>query len=145
MVRNHQDGYPYLNLSSFFFFWKLPETLIVLVNSIGQWIHGDEGRGITRDIKKKNILIFNTLQKMVTKLGQFTNLKCKEGSQKICQFFFFFWKLPETPTVLVNLIGQWIHRDEGRRNTKDIQKSHFHVQHSTKNGNKVGTFYKAEM
>ena len=75
MVRNHQDGYPYLNLSYLFYFFKLPETLIFLVNSIGQWIHGDEGQG----------------------------------------------------------------------NTRDIQKSNFHFQHSTKNGNKVGTIYKAEM
>ena len=74
MVRNHQDGYPYLNLSNFFF-WKLLETLIVLVSLIGQWIHGDEGRGITRDILKK----------------------------------------------------------------------HFYLQHFTKIGNKVGTIYKAEM
>ena len=39
MVRNHQDGYPYINLSNFFFCcWKYTETSIFLEKFIGQWI-----------------------------------------------------------------------------------------------------------
>ena len=54
MVRNHQDGYPYLNLSQCFYFWKFPEILIFLAKLILQWIPINEGRGSTRDIFKKN-------------------------------------------------------------------------------------------
>ena len=35
IVRNHQDGYPYINLSQFFF-WKYTETLIFWGKFIGQ-------------------------------------------------------------------------------------------------------------
>ena len=49
MVRNYQDGYPFLNLA-FFFCWKYPETSIYLVKMIGRWIPDGEGRGIARDI-----------------------------------------------------------------------------------------------
>ena len=47
-------------------------------------------------ILKKIIFIFNTLQKMVTKMGHFTKLKCKEGSRKICHNFFFL-KIARNP------------------------------------------------
>ena len=82
---------------------------------------------------------------MVTKLGQFTKLKCKEGSQKICHNFLVFENCQKPYFFLVNSIGQWIHGDEGRGITRDIQKNHFYFQHSTKKNNKVGTIYKAEM
>ena len=36
MVRNHQDGYPYLNLSSKLCLQKYPDTSICLVKLIGQ-------------------------------------------------------------------------------------------------------------
>ena len=49
MVRNHQDGYPYLILSPFFLY---TESSICLVKLIGQWILNSDGRGIARDIKK---------------------------------------------------------------------------------------------
>ena len=62
MVRNHQDGYPYLNLHFFF----------VLEISC-QGFLDCEGRGIARDIKI-NYFHFQTLQKRVTKLRQFTKL-----------------------------------------------------------------------
>ena len=45
MVRNHQDGYPYINLSQFFF-WKYTETSIFLEKLIGQQIPDRDGRGI---------------------------------------------------------------------------------------------------
>ena len=73
MVRNHHDGYPYLNLSLFFLFLFLSRNLIffwkkLLVNEF----RTTKG-GVLLGIFKKNIiLIFETLQKMVTKLGQFT-------------------------------------------------------------------------
>ena len=54
-----------------------------MVKLIGQRIPDGDGRGIGRDIKK-NIFIFKTRQKMVTKLGQFKKLKCREGSQ-LCE------------------------------------------------------------
>ena len=54
MVRNHQDGYPYINLSFFFFFWKYIEALIFLEKVIGQRIPDRDGRGIARDIKKND-------------------------------------------------------------------------------------------
>ena len=38
------------NLSLFLFFWKYPETSTFLVKLIGQWIPGNKGRSITRDI-----------------------------------------------------------------------------------------------
>ena len=57
----------------FFVCWKYTETSIFWVKLIGQWIPDGDGRGLARDIKK-NIFIFKTRQKMVTKLGQFTKL-----------------------------------------------------------------------
>ena len=83
LVRNRQDGYPYLILS-LFCCWKYTETSIFLVKLIVQWIPDCDGRGIARVIKKI-ILIFKTWQKMVTKFGQFKKLKCREGSQ-LCKF-----------------------------------------------------------
>ena len=59
MVRNHQDGYPYLNLSLFSFVWKYPEPLTFLVTLIGEG-----GAGIDRNIwERKNILTVKILQK----------------------------------------------------------------------------------
>ena len=75
MVRNHQDGYPYMNLSLFFVFWKYIETSIFLEKLIGQWIPNRDGRGIARDIKK-NYFHYQNLTKIVIKFGQFKKLKC---------------------------------------------------------------------
>ena len=68
MVRNHQAGYPYINLSLFLFFLKISRNL----NFFGKidWSM-NSGMQRARYIKQKNF-IFKTLQKMVTKLGQFT-------------------------------------------------------------------------
>ena len=51
MVRNHQGGYPYLNLSLFLL--KIYRELnVFLVKLIGHWIPSNKGQGITRDILK---------------------------------------------------------------------------------------------
>ena len=49
MVRNHQDGYPYINLSYFFFFENIQKRQFFLEKLIGQWILDRDGRGIARD------------------------------------------------------------------------------------------------
>ena len=55
-------------------------------------------------ILKKNIFIFNTLQKMVTKLGQFTKLKCQEGSRKIYpNFVTIFCKVLKIKMIFLNI------------------------------------------
>ena len=66
---------PSLHFSFAFFCccWKYTETSICGVKLIGPWILDGNGRGIARDIKK-NIWIFKTWQKMVTKSGQFKKL-----------------------------------------------------------------------
>ena len=91
MVRNHQDWYPYFNLSFFLFVENIRKRLFFWVKLIGQWIPDRDGRGIARGIKKKNF-IFETWQKMVTKFGQFRKLKCREGSQlcKLSQLCYHF-------------------------------------------------------
>ena len=92
MVRNHQDGYPYINLALFFFFWKYPETLIYLVKMIGRWIPDGEGRGIARNIFL-NIIFFSNFTKKVTMLGPFKRPEFREGSGKKLHFFSFFEKI----------------------------------------------------
>ena len=86
MVRNHQNRYPYINLSFFFCFWKYTETSIFLEKIIGQWIPERDGRGIARDIKKK-YFYFKNLTKMVTKFGQF---KIWNDPSLLFSFDFFF-------------------------------------------------------
>ena len=58
MVRNHQDGYTYLNLH--FFLLQYTETSIFLVKLIVQWIFDGNGRGIARDINKINFHFQNS-------------------------------------------------------------------------------------
>ena len=65
MVRNPHDGYPYLNLN-FFFFLKISWNLNFLVKLIGQGIPDGEGRGLTRDIKKKNQNSTKNVNKIAT-------------------------------------------------------------------------------
>ena len=48
MVTNHQDVYPYLNLSLKVCLQKYPDTFIFFVKNIGQWILRLQGRWITR-------------------------------------------------------------------------------------------------
>ena len=45
---------------------------------------------------------------------------------------------------LVTFFDQWIPEHKERNITSDILNTHFHFQHSTKNGYKVGTIYKTE-
>ena len=92
MVRNHRDGYPYINLALFFFFWKYPETSIYLVKMIGRWIPDGEGRGIARNIFL-NIIFFSNFTKKVTMLGPFKRPEYREGSGKKLHFFSFFEKI----------------------------------------------------
>ena len=105
MVRNHQDGYPYLNLNFKLFF--VENIYIFLIKLIVQWTFDGDGQGIARDIKK-SIFIFKTQQKMVTKFGQYKKLKCRVGYQlcKWSQFCFhfllsfendFFFNIPSNP------------------------------------------------
>ena len=101
MVRNHQDGYPYINLSYFFFLKIYRNINCFLEKLIGQWILDRDGRGIARDIKKV-ISTFKIWQKMVTKLGQFKKLKWPFSSLNFFIYYFFlifyiqnhnfFWK-----------------------------------------------------
>ena len=71
MVRNHQDGYPYLDLS-LMFFWKYTGIL------------------------KKIIFIFKTQQTMVTKLGTklgpFSTFQLLKSSKLWYCFLSSFWK-----------------------------------------------------
>ena len=91
-------GWIYLKKNlSLFLFWKYPDTSIFLVSLIGQWIPDGKGRGIARAIKNK-YFIFETLQKMVTKLRQFKKLKSREGSR---QNSFFFLNRPTFVTIFV--------------------------------------------
>ena len=55
MVRNHQYGYPYLN---FLFLLKISGNLdFFWVKLIAQYIPDGKGRGIARDILKKNAFL----------------------------------------------------------------------------------------
>ena len=54
MVRNHQEGYPFFFICHKKFAFKNNYTSILLVKIIGQWFLGDQGAGITKNIKKKN-------------------------------------------------------------------------------------------
>ena len=88
MVRNHQDGYPYLN---FFLLLKIYRNINFFgkinwsVNSGWRWAGDSYG-------DQKNDCPFKTQQKMVTKLGQFTKLGPFSAFQlfklsKLCYLF----------------------------------------------------------
>ena len=62
MVRNHQNGYPYINLALFFFF-EYPETSIFLVKMIGRLIPDGKGRGNARNIFKNVTFFLNSTKK----------------------------------------------------------------------------------
>ena len=127
MVRNHQDGYPYINLALFFFenlqkcqlFWRQKN-----------W---------PMNSGKKNS-IFKTWQKMVTKFGQFKKPKWPFSSLQFCTFFCENIQNPHF--FLEKLLGQWIPDRDGRGIARDIKKKYFHFWNATKNSNKVGTIYK---
>ena len=139
MVRNHQDGYPYINLALIFFFLKYPETSIYLVKMIGRWIPDGEGRGNARNIFK-NINCVSNSTKKGTMLGPFKRLKYREGSREKLHFFFFFWKNRKISIFLVKLNGQWILNREGRGKVKNIWNKYFHFQTLQKIGTKLGQF-----
>ena len=56
------------------------------LNFLVEWISRD---GIAWDILKKIMFVLKTLQKILTKLGKFKKLKCRERSG-IFYFFYFF-------------------------------------------------------
>ena len=91
MVRNHQGGYPYINLS-LFFFWKYTETSFFLEKFIGQWILDRDRRGIARDIKK-SYLHFQNLTKNSDK--GLDNLKSWNDPSLLVSLHFFCWKYTE--------------------------------------------------
>ena len=88
MVRNHQDGYPYINLSYF----KHTETSIFLEKLIGQWIPDRDGRGIARDIKKNYFHIQN-LTKNGNKVGTISKAETTLLFSSVLHFCFCFLKI----------------------------------------------------
>ena len=86
MVRNHQDGYPYINLSLFCCCWKYTETSFFWKNWLVNEFRTAMGRGLL-GILKKIISIFKTWQKMVTKFGQFKKRKWPFSSLQFCIYF----------------------------------------------------------
>ena len=76
----------------FLFFWKYTESSIFWEKFIGQKIPDRDGRGIARYIKK-NYFNFKNATKMVTKLGQFTQLGPFSTFQlfKLSKLCYHFW------------------------------------------------------
>ena len=59
MVRNHQDGYPYINLSNFFVVVEnIQKRQFFLEKLLVKEFRDRNGREIARNIKKKFISIF---------------------------------------------------------------------------------------
>jgi hypothetical protein len=131
MVRNHQDGYPYKNLSLFFIFWKYTETSFFWKNLLVNEFRTAMGGGLL-GISKKIISIFTTWQKMVTKFGQFQKLKWPFSSLQFCIFFCCCWKYTESSIFLGKFFGQWIPDRNGRGIARDIKKNYFHFQNLKK-------------
>ena len=108
------------NIQNRQFFWKnylvneFRTTMGRGLLGISKWIQmkwnlDRNGRGIARDIKK-NIFIFKTWQKMVTKLGQFTKLghfsflNCPNFVTIFCQVLkieIIFLDIPSNPPPIV--------------------------------------------
>ena len=85
MVRNHQNGYPYLNLALFFFFENIRKHHFFWKKLLVNEFRTTMGNGLL-GISKKIISVFKTWQKMVTKLGQFKKLKWPFSSLQFCTF-----------------------------------------------------------
>ena len=143
MVRNHQDGYPYLNLSYFFFFflniqkrqfyWKY-----WLVNEFRTAMGG----GLL-GISKKLFPFSKLDKKMVKKLGQFAKLKWPYSSLQFCTFFYFFFEnIQNCQFFLEKLIGLWIPDRDGRGIARDIKKLVFIFKTGQKMLTKFGQFKK---
>ena len=64
---------------------------------------------------------------------------------KLVLNFFVVENIQKHQFFLEKLIGQWIPDRDGRGIARDIKNNYFHFQNLKKNGNKVGTIYKAEM
>ena len=135
MVKNHHNGYPYLNLS--LFFWKFPGTSYLLVKLIGQWISENEGRGITKNISKRNFHFWNS----TTNFSKVGTISKAEMSQKVPENFPFF-KFQTPQAFWQNWLVNEFQETKGGGL---LGIFNFFHQHSTKNGHKVGTIYKAEM
>ena len=91
MVRNHQDGYPYINLALFFFF-NIQKRQFFWKKRLVNEFRTAMGEGWL-EISKKIISIFKTWQKMVTKFRQFKKLKWPFTSLQICIYFFLIMKI----------------------------------------------------
>ena len=122
VVRNHQDGYPYINMS--FFLLKIYKNIKffgknLLVNEFGSAMSG----GLLR-ISKKIISIFKTWQKMVKKFGQFEKLKWPFSSLRFC-ISCCCWKYTESSIFWKKLIGQWIPDRDGWGIAREIKKFPF--------------------
>ena len=137
MVRNHQDGYPYLNLALFFFL-KISGNLNFFGKIDPSMNSGRRRAGDCQGYLKRKEKYFQTLQKMVIKLGQFKRLKCREKSRKNLHFFFFLKKISKL--ICFGKID-WSMNSEPRRagGSQRYLKKIFSFSNSTKNGNKVRT------
>ena len=139
MVRNHQDGYHYINLSQFFF-WKYTEMAIFLEKLIGKWIPDRDGRGIARDIKR-NYFHFQNLTKNGNKVWTTSNA---EMTLLISSFAFFVVveNIQNRQFFLEKLIGQWIPDHDGWGIARDIKKNILIFKTLQKTVTKLGQFTK---
>ena len=115
MVKNHQDRYPYLNLSQ----KPLPSTnsrqLILFGNC--DWSMNPETPRWSDGQKCFSKYTFNTLQKLDTKLGHFTKLKLSE------EILHKNHRLQQSPYIsfyLLNMIGQQILVHQGGLTARNI-------------------------
>ena len=137
MVRNHQDGYPYINLSYFFFFVEnIQKRKFIWKNWLVNEFRTAMGGGLL-EISKKNISIFKTRQKMVTKFGQFPKSEMTLLFSSVLHIF-FCWKYTESTIFWkIWLVNEF--RTAMGGGYLGILKKYFHFQNLTKKGNKVWT------
>ena len=137
MVRNHQDGYPYINLSQFFvaveniqkhnFFGKIDWSM----NSWPRWAGDCQGY-------KKNYFNFQNLTKNGNKVWTISKAEMTLLFSSVLHFLFLL-KIYRIVNFLEKLFGQWIPNRNGRGIARDIKKKYFHFQNLTINGNKLWT------
>ena len=136
MVRNHKNGYPYINF--FFFFENIQKCIFFFEKLIGQWIPDRNWRGIARDIKK-NYFHFQNLTKNGNKVWTIKKAEMTLLFSSVLHFFVVVKTIQNRQFFLEKLIGQWNPDRDGRGIARDINKNYFHFQNLTKSGNKVWT------